>query len=58
MADKQKERLLKQCSGLIKKCKELDRAMNLDKKKAKYLTSAESKELRKLRNKILRWCIK
>ena len=58
MADKQSEKLLKRCEGLIKKCKELDRAMNLSKKKPKDLTNVELKELQKLENKLLRWCRK
>lgn len=35
MTDKQNEKLLKQCKGLIKKCKKLDRAMSLPRKKKK-----------------------
>jgi len=56
MADKQNEKLLKQCKGLMKKCKELNRAMGLSEKKAKDLTKVELKELRNLGNKLLRWC--
>ena len=58
MTDKQSEKLLKRCNGLIKKCKELDMAMSLSKKKAKDLTNVELRELRNLDNKLLRWCIK
>jgi len=58
MTNKQKEKLLKQSKGLMKKCKELDKAMNLSKKKLKDLTKAELKELKNLGNKLLRWCRK
>lgn len=58
MNNKQKEKVIKQAEGLIKKCIELDRAMSLSKKKAKDLTKTESKELRNLENKLLRWCIR
>lgn len=56
MTDKQNGKLLKQCKGLMKKCKELDRTMSLSKKKAKDLTKVELKELQNLGNKLLRWC--
>jgi len=58
MVDMQNEKLFKRCGGLIKKCMELDRAMNLSKKKTKDLTKAELKELQNLGNKLPRWCIK
>lgn len=58
MVDMQNEELLKRCGGLIKKCMELDRAMNLPKKKTKDLTNAELKELQNLDNRLLRWCIR
>jgi len=55
MTDKQNEKLLKQCKGLIKKCKELDKTIGLSKTKAKDLTKVELKELQNLGNKLLRW---
>lgn len=58
MIDKQKERLLKQVNGLIKKCKELDRLSSLSQKETKGLTIVEARELRKLGNKLLRWSTK
>ena len=58
MIDKQKESLLKQVNGIIKKCKELDRLASLSQKKAKGLTVVEARELRKLGNKLLRWSTK
>ena len=58
MTEKQEEKLLKQCNGLIKKCKELDSAMILGKKEAKDLTKAELKELGHAENKLLRWCMR
>jgi len=55
MTEKQNKKLLKQCESLIEKCKELDNAMTLSKKKPKDLTKAESKKLRHLGHKLLRW---
>lgn len=58
MADRQNEKLLNRCKGLIQKCKELDRAMSLSKKNAENLSKAELQELRNLGNKLRRWCRK
>lgn len=52
MTDKQSEKLIKRCEGLIKKCKDLDRVMSLSKKKAKDLTNVEVRELRSLGSRV------